>query len=150
MRARSEAVVDRSEGYRGSRATSLAPAPGTGLTGYTGFYGRQLSLHRETEEARRSEARAASAAALASRSAAASYAASSREAAASSYSAAASRSVSAVSRSTTTQETTEKTSMQRRQVEERKVSFRSQMDQSIAEGRQSMSRLVFFNNFKRI
>ena len=141
FRARSETVVDRSGAYRTSRATSLAPAPGSGLTGYTGFYGRQLSLHRETEEARRLEARAASAAASASRSsAAAAYSASSRTAAASSSSAAASRSMSAVSRSTTTQETVEKTSVQRRQVEEKKVSFKSQMDPSIKEGRQSMSR----------
>jgi hypothetical protein len=140
LRARSEAV-DRSEGYRASRATSLAPASGRGLVGYTGFYGRQLSLHRDAEEARRSESRA-SAAMSASRSSAAAAAASSYSAAASSSSAAASRSVSAVSRSTTTQQTTEKTSIQSRQVEEKRVSFKSQMDQSIKEGRQSMSRAV--------
>merc|ERR1712198_757017 len=44
MRASSEAAFDRTSVARTARATSLAPEPGTSLTGYTGYYGRQLAV----------------------------------------------------------------------------------------------------------
>jgi len=126
LRASSEAAIERSgatafssSSSRASRASSLAPEPGTGLAGYTGFYGRQLALLKEAQAARA----ASSAAASTSEMSAARSASSSARAA-------------SVQRSTETEETTIKSSVQRT------VSFEQAQSQSIKEGRQSMSRAV--------
>ena len=95
IRASSEVALDRSSVSRYSRATSVAP--GTSLAGYTGYYGRQLALHRQSEEARRAEASAAAAAASSSRMAAAAASSCSMSAAMT----AASKSTASVSKTTT-------------------------------------------------
>jgi len=123
MRASSEVAVDRSSTAQQARATSLAPEAGKSLAGYTGYYGRQLAMMREAEEARRLEAKSAQAASMKA-----------------SSSAAASKSVAASMKSTTVAKTTveETTSVQ----SAKKVSFESQQKQSLLEGRQSTSRAV--------
>jgi len=121
---RSGATTFSSSSSRASRASSLAPEPGTGLAGYTGFYGRRLALLKETQAARSAS------------SAAASRSASSSAAMSASSSAAMSARASSVQRSTETQETTIKSSVQKT------VSFEQAQTQSIKEGRQSMSRAV--------
>jgi len=120
---RSGATTFSSSSSRASRASSLAPEPGTGLAGYTGFYGRRLALLKETQAAR-------------SASSAASRSASSSAAMSASSSSAMSARASSVQRSTETQETTIKSSVQKT------VSFEQAQTQSIKEGRQSMSRAV--------
>jgi len=138
MRASSEAAVDRcstSQMVRASsRATSVAPEAGTSLTGYTGFYGRQLALMKEAEAARRVEASAASSAS-ASKSALAVKASSSAEAS--------KKSVSSSVKSTSVKKSTsvaETTSVQAA----KSVTFDAQLrqKQSLVEGRQSASRAV--------
>lgn len=121
---RSGATTFSSSSSRASRASSLAPEPGTGLAGYTGFYGRRLALLKETQAARSAS------------SAAASRSASSSAAMSASSSSAMSARASSVQRSTETQETTIKSSVQKT------VSFEQAQTQSIKEGRQSMSRAV--------
>jgi len=132
MRASSE-VVDRSSTARQARATSLAPEAGKSLAGYSGYYGRQLAMMREAEEARRLEAKSSSA-----------QAASMSAATASSSSAAASKSVAATSmKSTTVQaKTTTKVEQTTSVQSAKKVSFEAQQRQSLLEGRQSASRAV--------
>jgi len=132
MRASSE-VVDRSSTAQQARATSLAPEAGKSLAGYTGYYGRQLAMMREAEEARRLEAKSASAQA-------ASMSASSVKA--SSSSAAASKSVATSMKSTTVQAKTTKVEQTTSVQAAKKVSFESQQRQSLMEGRQSVSRAV--------
>jgi len=135
LRASSEVAESRgtttsysASSTRAARASSLAPEPGTGLAGYTGFYGRRLALLKETEAARAAESAltAAASSAAASRSSAV--------AAASSSSSAASMAARASSVQRSTEETTVKTTVQR--------SMSVQQEQSIKEGRQSMSRAV--------
>jgi len=131
MRASSE-VVDRSSTARQARATSLAPEAGKSLAGYSGYYGRQLAMMREAEEARRLEAKSSSA-----------QAASMSAATASSSSAAASKSVAATSmKSTTVQAKTTKVEQTTSVQSAKKVSFEAQQRQSLLEGRQSASRAV--------
>lgn len=134
LRASSEVAESRgtttsysASSTRAARASSLAPEPGTGLAGYTGFYGRRLALLKETEAARAAESAltAAASSAAASRSSAVA-------AASSSSSASMAARASSVQRST--EETTVKTTVQR--------SMSVQQEQSIKEGRQSMSRAV--------
>jgi len=105
----------------------LAPEPGTSLAGYTGFYGRQLSLLREADVARKTTAASAS-----------------RATAAASASSAASKSVSASMKSTSVQQTVEKqeTTVQKKSLDERRVTFRKEQERSLEEGRRSMSSAV--------
>lgn len=143
-RASSEAAYNRSSAQSYSRATSVAP--GSGLTGYTGYYARQLALHRQSEEARKAES-TSRASAVAS---AASAAASSRQmtaSASSSRMAASSASSSAVSaqmsKTSTTMESV-KTTMEREEtsVQTRRAQLMRMQESSIKEGRQSVSRAV--------
>jgi hypothetical protein len=108
---------------------------GTGLAGYTGFYGRQLALLKEKELA---SSRAASHSSTAA--AAASASAVAQSASARSVSVAAK--TSSLKKQTTSVETkqTSVRSEQSREVEQRRVQFLSQQQQSVKEGRQSMSR----------
>lgn len=128
LRASSEAAFDRVASSRIARASSLAPEPGTSLAGYTGFYGRQLSLLKEADAVKRSAAASTSRA----------------SAAAASASSAASKSVSASMKSTSVQQTVEKqeTTIQKKSLEERRVSFMKEQERSLEEGRRSMSRAV--------
>jgi len=110
----------------------LAPEAGKSLAGYSGYYGRQLAMMREAEEARRLEAKSSSA-----------QAASMSAATASSSSAAASKSVAATSmKSTTVQAKTTKVEQTTSVQSAKKVSFEAQQRQSLLEGRQSASRAV--------
>lgn len=125
MRASSEAAFDRTSVARTARATSLAPEPGTSLTGYTGYYGRQLAVLKAADESRKAESAAmakSSASAVAQSSAA--------------------RSVSM--KSTSVQQTMERqeTSVQKSSVEQKRVAFKREQDLSLEEGRRSMSRAV--------
>jgi len=124
VRASSEAAFDRSSAVRSTRATSLAPQPGTSLSGYTGYFGRQLAMMKEAEEHRKSESAASSKTAVAA-------------------SSAASKSVTASMKSTSVQQTVERqeTSVQR-SLEEKRVSFQRDQARSLEEGRRSMSRAV--------
>merc|ERR1712012_1292041 len=108
--------MDRTSAARSARATSLAPLPGTSLSGYTGYYGRQLAMMKEADQHRKLEASASSAAATASRSAVAASSASAK-------------SVSASVKSTTVQQTVERqeTSVQK----EKSVSFKKEYEKSL-------------------
>jgi len=145
IRASSELALDRSTAQTYSRATSVAP--GSGLTGYTGYYGRQLALSRQEEQSRKSEfaasrasASASAAAASVSASAMAASASSSRMAASSSSRSAMSAQMSKTTTSVESVKTTmasEETSMSSK----REQLMRMQAS-SIKEGRQSVSRAV--------
>jgi len=130
MRASSEAAFDRTSVSRTARASSLAPAPGTSLAGYTGYYGRQLAMMKEADQHRSLDAAASKTSATASRSAVAA-------------SSAASKSVSASMKSTSIKQTVERQETNvEKSVEERRVSFRKEQERSLEEGRRSMSRAV--------
>merc|ERR1711973_793737 len=115
MRASSEAAFDRTSVSRTARASSLAPAPGTSLAGYTGYYGRQLAMMKEADQHRSLDAAASKTSATASRSAVAA-------------SSAASKSVSASMKSTSIKQTVERQE--------------TNVERSLEEGRRSMSRAV--------
>jgi hypothetical protein len=109
---------------------------GTSLSGYTGFYGRQLALLKEKEAASRASRQSVSATAAHS---------------AATATAAAARSVSVAAKTsslkqTTTSVETKQTSVrseQSKEVEQRRVQFLHQQEQSVKEGRQSASRCNF-------
>ena len=158
IRASSELALDRSTAQTYARATSVAPAPGTSLTGYTGYYGRQLALHRQTEESRKAESAsrsasvaAASAASAASRQMSAlaasrqmSASASSSQMAASSATASRTAVSAQMSKTTTTMESV-KTTTEREEtiLQSRRAALMRAQESSVKEGRQSISRYKF-------
>jgi len=143
IRASSELALDRSTAQTYSRATSVAP--GSGLTGYTGYYGRQLALSRQEDQSRKAElsasrASASAASASASASAMAASASSSRMAASSSSRSA----MSAQLTKTTTSVESVKTTMQKEEtsMSSKREQLMRMQESSIREGRQSVSRAV--------
>jgi len=111
-----------------NRATSVAP--GTSLTGYTGYYGRQLALSRQAEQEKQ-----------AVKSAIAATSASKVTAAASSSTAASVQA--SVSKQTTKIEAVKTTVQQEEShIEQRRLQMLKMQEQSIREGRQSVSRAV--------
>eukprot|EP00088_Acartia_fossae_P000301 TRINITY_DN1010_c0_g3_i1.p1 TRINITY_DN1010_c0_g3~~TRINITY_DN1010_c0_g3_i1.p1 ORF type:complete len:297 (+),score=126.89 TRINITY_DN1010_c0_g3_i1:71-961(+) len=131
LRASSEVNMDRSSVSRMSRATSVAP--GTSLAGYTGYYGRQLALHRQAEESRRAETAAAKRA----------MAAASTAVSATSAATAASAASASISKTTTKVEAV-KTSVQKEEtsMQSQRAQLMRMQESSIKEGRQSVSRAV--------
>lgn len=157
IRASSEFALDRSTAQTYARATSVAPAPGTSLTGYTGYYGRQLALHRQTEESRKAESAsrsasvaAASAASAASRQMSASAASRQMSASASSSQMAASSATASrtavsaqMTKTTTTMESVNTTTERQETIlQSKRAALLRAQESSIKEGRQSISRAV--------
>lgn len=122
--------VDRTSNARALRAASAAPEPGTGLAGYTGYYGRQLALLKESQEAKRASAASSSAAA------------SSSVAAASAAASSASTAVSASRTTSSVKKSVETTMESRQSLQQKKVAFASAQESSLKEGRNSVSRAV--------